>query len=67
MAKVFDPTLRNCKITLVKTFSQAHTQRTGEVGRVEVGSHGWELTFYSMDDLVDFVEGIEPGFFDSGE
>lgn len=48
--------------TLVHVFSQKHTDQTGEVGKVEIASKGWEATFKDAYEMIDFVEGIEPNF-----
>lgn len=48
--------------TLVQVFSNKHTDRTGEVGRVEVASKGWVMTFTNPHEMIDYVEGVEPNF-----
>lgn len=48
--------------TLVKVFSQKHTDRTGEVGKIEVASKGWVITFTNPYKMIEYVEGVEPDF-----
>lgn len=62
MANVEANTTPASVFTSVVVYSAKHTDRTGEVGKVEIASKGWEVTFKDVWEMIDYVEGIEPDF-----